>query len=143
MSEILLNKVASIQRCLHQVRDYDARPSDVPFEADHFKQDAIAANVQRACEQCIDLANHVVRLRKLGWPKESRESFRLLADAGLIPQELAGRLGRMVGFRNLLVHQYQPLDIGLLREVIDHRLEDLMTFTEILVRQDVDESAIQ
>jgi uncharacterized protein YutE (UPF0331/DUF86 family) len=98
------------------------------------KQDGIAINLQRACEQCIDLANHTIKARKLGLPKDSRESFRLLSAAGIIPAELATHLEGMVGFRNVLVHEYQRMDISLMVEVIEHHLDDLILFANHIIK---------
>ena len=134
MNDIVLNKKESIERCISQVRTYYALPSDVEFEEDYLKQDAISINLQRACEQCIDLANHTIKTLKLGLPKESRESFRLLAMGKIIPHELAHRLEGMVGFRNILVHEYQRMDIELMIKVIEHHLDDLVEFTNCIVR---------
>jgi uncharacterized protein YutE (UPF0331/DUF86 family) len=134
MNDIVLNKKESIERCVSQVRAYYALPSDVEFEEDYMKQDAIAINLQRACEQCIDLANHTIKAFKLGLPKESRESFHLLAAGRIIPLELARRLEGMVGFRNILVHEYQRMDIELMIKVIEHHLDDLVEFTNCIVR---------
>ncbi len=135
MNDIVLNKKESIERCIKQIRVYYALPGDMPFERDFLKQDAIAANLQRACQQCIDLANHTIRMRKLGLPKETRESFRLLAQNGIIPRDLAAKLEKMVGFRNTLVHQYQQLDIALMIEVIENHLDDLADFTSLVVKE--------
>jgi len=129
MMDVILNKKESIERCVQQIRRYYAMPSELPFEKDHLKQDAIAANLQRAAEQTIDLANHVIRKGKLGLPKESKESFEILARATVIPQELADKLKGMVGFRNIMVHQYQEMDIKIMVDVIEHRLDDLVVFT--------------
>ncbi len=134
MNDIVLNKKESIERCIKQVRTYYALPSDLSFEEDYMKQDSIAINLQRACEQCIDLANHTIKARKLGLPKESKESFSLLAAAGLIPGDLAKKLEGMVGFRNILVHQYQRMEISLMVQVIEHHLEDLVDFTNLIVK---------
>jgi uncharacterized protein YutE (UPF0331/DUF86 family) len=134
MNDIVLNKKESIERCISQIRTYYALPSAVEFEKDYMKQDAISINLQRACEQCIDLANHTIKTFKLGLPKESRESFNLLAMGKVIPLELAHRLEGMVGFRNVLVHEYQRMDIGLMIRVIEHHLDDLVEFTNYIVR---------
>jgi uncharacterized protein YutE (UPF0331/DUF86 family) len=134
MMDVVLNKKESIERCIKQVRKYYALPSDVPFEEDYIKQDAIAANLQRMAEQAIDLANHVIRKRKLGLPKDSRESFDLLARAGVIPPELAKKLKGMVGFRNIMVHEYQKLDLKIMKDVIENRLDDLIEFTNMVIR---------
>ena len=135
MDDIVLNKKESIERCIKQIRTYYALPREFPFETDHLMQDAIAVNLQRACEQSIDLANHTVKKRKLGLPKESRESFRLLAQNGIIPRDLAANLENMIGFRNTLVHQYQELDIQLMVDVIEKHLDDLIDFTNFVIKE--------
>jgi uncharacterized protein YutE (UPF0331/DUF86 family) len=135
MSDIAFNKKESIERCIKQVRDYYALPSDIPFEQDFFKQDAVAVNLQRACEQCIDLANHTIKVRKLGLPKDSKESFRLLAERGIIPRDIGQNLQNMVGFRNTLVHQYQRLDLKLMVEVIENHLDELIYFANLIVKE--------
>ncbi|HOW83764.1 MAG TPA: DUF86 domain-containing protein [Spirochaetota bacterium] len=129
MTDVILNKKESIERCILQVRNYYSMPSNIPFHEDYMKQDAIAINLQRACEQAIDLANHVIRKLKLGLPKESRDSFSILSEKGIIPFDLAKKLRGMVGFRNTLVHQYQRLDIDIMRSVIENDLDDLIAFT--------------
>jgi uncharacterized protein YutE (UPF0331/DUF86 family) len=134
MNDIVLNKKESIERCIRQIRTYYGLPAKVPFEEDFLRQDAISLNLQRACEQCIDLANHTIRVRKLGLPKESKESFRLLAENRVIPNDLTARLEGMVGFRNVLVHEYQRLDIGLMVDVIENRLDDLLMFVDCIVK---------
>jgi len=129
IDDIILNKKESIERCVKQIRDYYSRPSDIPFENDYFKQDAIALNIQRAAEQCIDLANHVIKVKKLGIPKESRQVFVLLAQAGIITGDMSKLLQAMVGFRNILVHEYQEIEIKIMTDVIENQLDELVRFT--------------
>ncbi|CAN2050720.1 mRNA nuclease HepT [Candidatus Magnetomoraceae bacterium gMMP-1] len=135
MNDIILNKKESIERCIKQIRIYYALPADTCFEEDYIKQDAIAMNLQRACEQCIDLANHIIKIKKLGLPKTTKESFQLLAQNKIIPGSLASELEKMVGFRNILVHEYQILDIQLMVNVIKNHLNDLLDFTNFILKE--------
>ena len=66
-----------------------------------------------------------------GWgvPQESRESFDLLEKAGLIDADLSLRMRRMVGFRNVAVHDYRKLDLEIVRSIIGTRLPDFLDFT--------------
>ena len=141
MNDIVLNKKESIERCVRQIRLYYSTPSKAAFEEDHLKQDAIAINLQRSCEQAIDLANYTIKKKKLGLPKASKESFRLLSDNKIIPHELSDGLEKMVGFRNVLVHQYQELDIKLMLEVIDNHLDELIDFTNHIMNCFADDFA--
>ena len=135
MNDIVLNKKESIERCIKQIRAYYESPSETDFKKDFFKQDAIAINLQRACEQCIDLANHAIKSRKLGLPKGSKESFLLLSENKIIPKVLSINMEKMVGFRNTLVHQYQQLDTDLMMDVIENHLDDLLDFTNMIAQE--------
>ena len=86
-------------------------------------------NLQRACEASIDIANHLIKSKKLGLPQDSKDSFTLLQRAGLIDEKQTAILQAMVGFRNILVHEYQKLDLDIMVNVIEHRLGDLLDFT--------------
>ena len=73
------------------------------------------------------------RSKKLGLPKDSKESFTILGREGVIPVEMANGLEAMVGFRNILVHQYKDIDLDLMVEVIEDHLDDLVAFTNMIV----------
>jgi len=64
----------------------------------------------------------------------------LLAQNGIIPDELADKLEKMIGFRNTLVHEYQKLDINLMIDVIENHLNDLLDFTDYIVKEFTDDS---
>ncbi len=106
----------------------------MPFEEDFLKQDAITTSLLRAIEQCINIANHIVKKLKLGIPKHSRDSFMLLAKEKIIPAELADKLGRMISFRNIAVHQYQELDIKVFVDVIENHIDDLIMLSDCALK---------
>jgi len=128
MNEIILNKKVSIERCIQQIETYYALDTGLPFATDYLRQDAIAMNLQRAGELTIDIANYLIKSKKLGLPQDSRDSFTLLQQAGLITIEQMNRLQAMVGFRNTLIHQYQKLDLQIMVDVIEHHLRELLDY---------------
>jgi len=129
---IIVAKAEIIERCIKRAREELAASAD--FANDYTRQDAAILNVGRACEAAIDIANRVIRLRGLGVPNSTREAFARLVTAGVIDQSLADRLMRMVGFRNLAVHQYHKLDIDIVRAVIAKNLDDLLEFSALALR---------
>lgn len=131
MNEVVLNKKVSIERCLEQISKYYALDRGLPFEQDFLKQDAIAMNLQRACELSIDIANHLIKIRKLGLPQDSRDSFELLQRAGLIDERMMHNLQAMVGFRNILVHEYRKLDLNIMMKIIESHMRDLLDFANV------------
>ena len=128
VDDVVLNKTATIERCLARVREEHAG-DDRNLYHDLTKQDSVVLNLQRACEAAIDLAMHLVAVRRLGLPQESREAFDLLRDAGIIDPQLADRLKAMVGFRNVAVHDYQRLNLDVVRAIVATRLDDFPAFT--------------
>lgn len=72
---------------------------------------------------------------RLGEARTQRELFDLLQRAGWLPAELVGRLRAMCGFRNVLVHGYDEVDLEVVRDVLAHGLEDLQAFAQAVRRR--------
>jgi uncharacterized protein YutE (UPF0331/DUF86 family) len=104
----------------------------VNFRTSYNLQDAALLNIVRACDTAIYLANMVIRSRKLGIPNESRDAFTTLAREEIITPALSDALKRMVGFRNLAVHQYRELDLAIVDAVIRNSLDDLLSFAQVI-----------
>lgn len=131
--DVVLNKAAIIERCLQRVlAEYAGGMQNLI--ANQTKQDAIVLNLQRACETTIDLAMYVVSQRKLGVPQDSRDAFTLLQAAGILPADLAMRMQRMVGFRNVAVHEYTRLSLDVIQSIIAKHLDDFRMFSSTIVR---------
>jgi uncharacterized protein YutE (UPF0331/DUF86 family) len=129
-------KVDQIKRCVGRAREERAAAAS-NFAHDHTRQDAAVLNVERACETTIALALSVVTVQGLTVPLHRRDAFMLLAEAGLIAQDLAARLAAMVAFRRLAIHSYTKLEIAIVEQVIDTGLDDLVAFADaMLARMD-------
>ena len=133
VDDVLMNKVAIIERWIARVEAEYAGDDKNLFE-DQTKQDSIILNLQRACEASIDLAMHIVRTRQLGIPQESRDAYELLQSGGLLEAGLATRMKRMVGFRNVAVHDYTKLNLELVKVIITKHLSDFLSYTQKMLR---------
>ena len=131
--DVLLKKAAIVERSVGRAREEYAA-AGTGFATDFTRQDAAVMNIQRACEAVVDMANHIVRRDRLGVVSSARESFDTLVSAGFITQELAEAMKHMVGFRNLAVHDYQRLLLAVAERVIQRDLDDLLAFSEVVVR---------
>lgn len=132
--DVVIQKLASIDRCLAAVRRYVA--GDLGRLEEPMVLDAVVLNLQRACEQAIDAACREVSRRGLGVPADSADAFSLLERERVLSSEVAERMRRMVGFRNVAIHEYRRLDPAIVRTVVEHRLSDF----EKLCRELVDAS---
>ncbi|HEX9944164.1 MAG TPA: DUF86 domain-containing protein [Thermoanaerobaculia bacterium] len=121
--DVVTAKLAVIERCIARIQDVQGqRKKDLlPIDVD----DITALNLQRAVQAAIDLATHVVAAEGYGTPDSTADAFALLERRAVIDSELAGRLRRMVGFRNIAIHEYQSLDPAIIERIVDRHLGDL------------------
>ena len=130
--DVLINKAAVIERCVARAREeYAANPA--MFASDFTRQDAAILNIQRACEAALDMGQHLIRRERLGIPQSSRDVFTLLAQAGWIESDLATRMQKMVGFRNIAVHDYQALQLPIVEAVITKHLGDFTAYSKAVL----------
>ncbi|MGL6212512.1 type VII toxin-antitoxin system HepT family RNase toxin [Billgrantia desiderata] len=130
--EVLLNKSATIERCVARAREeYAKDPSS--FEQDQTRQDAAILNLQRACEATIDAGNRLIRLRRLGLPQSARDVFDILARERLIEPDLAAAMKQMTGFRNIAVHDYQAVQIPIVVAIIQKHTDELLDYATRLI----------
>jgi uncharacterized protein YutE (UPF0331/DUF86 family) len=131
---ILVGKANIIERCVARVREeYVGYENE--FEVNFTKQDSIILNLQRASEAVIDAANHLVKIKQLGVPQTSREAFELLVKSGGLEKELGAQLQKMVGFKNVAVHDYTALNLAVVRKIIETRLSDFEKFAAWILEQ--------
>lgn len=132
--DVLINKITSIRKCVARARE-DYVFDKKGFFANFTQQDSVILNINRACEQAINLANHIVKLRKLGVPNEARDAFNFLVKVKIIDEELAQKMRKMIGFRNISIHEYEKLNIDIVVSVIEERLDDILRFADVILDQ--------
>jgi uncharacterized protein YutE (UPF0331/DUF86 family) len=104
------------------------------FVTDHALQAQAERWTQVAVESCLDLAHHLIAER--GWPTPSthRDTFRILAERGVLDGPLAERMAGWAGLRNILVHLYLDIDHGRLHEILRTELDDLASYAAALAQ---------
>lgn len=130
MTDVVLNKISVIERCIKRINEeYQGNFKNLE---NYTKQDSIILNIQRACEASIDLAMHIVSEEKLGIPQNSRDVFDVLLKKKIINEDLTENLKSMVGFRNIAVHDYQSVNLLIIKEIIEKHIYDLGKFTQYI-----------
>lgn len=127
VDDVIINKCATLERCVNRIREEYANAGD-HFDSDYTRQDAAILNIQRACEAALDMGQYLIRREKLGMPQSSRDIFNLLADQQWITASLADSMKKMVGFRNIAVHNYQTLSLPIVKAIIREHLDDFLEF---------------
>ena len=127
--DLILRRLANLDIYLEQLAPY--RNIDAAAYTQDWKtQRIVERTLHLAIETCMDVADHVVADRRLRVPETGAESFEILAKAGSLPNELATALALLVGFRNILVHDYTRLDPAIVIRVLRRDLADLERFRD-------------
>ena len=130
--DLVAKKLAFIETCVRELQTL-ARPERI---ADDLREERFVEHtLQLAIQAALDVGSHIVSDARLGEPETSRDVFRLLGRAGVVPTDLSRRLEQMTGFRNVVVHLYQDVDLGIVRDVVENHLGDLLEFVAAVRRK--------
>lgn len=120
---IVERKLDSLHRCLMRIAG--KRPESVEaLKANTDLQDVLVLNLSRAVQICVDLAVHILSDLPLSPPDSMGEAFDRLAEGGIVDADLALRMKKAVGFRNIAVHAYNAIDWAILFAIATERLSD-------------------
>lgn len=132
-ADLVRRKLAEIESYQDQIGEYRALTAE-QYRSDWKTQRIIDRTLHLMIECCLDVANHLIADRRLRIPSTNAEAFEILAEAGLLTDDLRETMIRMVGFRNLLVHDYARIDPGLVVTVLQKHLADFSRYcTAILM----------
>lgn len=120
-------RVAAVERHLDRVQ------SRLPHDPDGLEPmsdttDVVVLHLWQAVQVVIDIATSLCVQRGLGVPATYGDAFRSLASDGFLDRDLADRLARAAGFRNLVVHAYADLDLVRVHEAASTGPADLWAF---------------
>jgi uncharacterized protein YutE (UPF0331/DUF86 family) len=127
--ELVEKKLAQVETCVRELRTL-AKPAEL--RRDIREERFVEHTLQIAVQAVLDVASHIVSDERLGEPQTNRELFDLLAKGRVIEPGLAAVLRDMAGFRNVLVHGYQDVDLRVLEDILENHLEDLLAFVQVI-----------
>jgi len=89
---------------------------------------------QISCQVIIDILNLIIIEEGIEKPEESREIISLLFNKGILSEDLAQRMNGVVGFRNILVHEYGKIDRKRIYKYLKEKIEDFQNFKKEIIR---------
>ena len=134
--QIVEQKLESLRRCVERIQGKQPLSAN-DLETDIDKQDIISLNLSRAVQLTVDIGVHIISGLSSQVPDTMGQTFEVLADKHVIPKELATRLKKSVGFRNIAVHNYDAINWDIVHSIVQLHLKDFSEFAKaILVWQD-------
>ncbi len=129
--ELLAERAMVVSRHLARVKErLPAQPSELRPATD--ASDAVILHLWQAVQVVIDLAVSACFRWDLGAPTSYADAFRRLASGGVIDAALADRLARVAGFRNVIAHAYDQLDMSRVHRAAVDGPRDLTAFLAAL-----------
>jgi uncharacterized protein YutE (UPF0331/DUF86 family) len=126
-ADVLTRKVRYLQENCAYLRGVRAI-AKARFLEDRTLQLAVERALQEAIEACLDIGRLLLLDVGAPLPDTNRGVFLALAQHTLVPGEGIERWADMAGFRNILVHGYDDVDLEIVYQVLRDRLDDLEAF---------------
>jgi len=129
---VITVKIANVKKNLDRLKEKQAI-GQKEFLADRDIQDIVLLNLQAAIQGCVDIASHIISDNGWGVPGSLAGLFDILNDKKVITDEIKNIMRQMVGFRNLIVHEYAELDMERVYSVFSGRLGDFTNFLKEVI----------
>ena len=128
---VLAERTMAVQRHLARVAErLPPAPGDLQPATD--ASDAVVLHLWQATQIVIDVAMGACFALRLGTPRSYADAFRRLREAEVVDAALADRLVRAAGFRNVVAHAYESLDMRRVHEAATGGPSDLLRFLALL-----------
>ena len=129
---VILRKVSLIRHNLSRLKDKE-NVSLESLKNDLDIQDIVLHNLQLAIQGCIDIGSHVISDEGWGVAGSLNEIFYILQNKGVIKAEMVEKMISMVGFRNILVHEYENINFDIVYNILHRHLKDINEYLLVIV----------
>ena len=124
---VLISKLAIIEEYLKKLQGYFPVSLE-QFSSDWGLQKIVERSLQVMIEVMIDIAERIVAQKGILPQKTAADTLKKLRELSIIQNDEA--YIKMVRFRNLVVHQYDSIDMGILYSIVQNNLEDFTMFID-------------
>lgn len=125
------DKIEGLIRLLRQYTTYLRQLASLT--PDEFLEDPHAIGSARyyltvAVEVCLDMASHIIASEGMRAPRDYKDTFQVLNEAGVLSDDLTTTMQSLAGLRNLLVHVYWNVNDVMIHESLQSELDDFEVF---------------
>jgi uncharacterized protein YutE (UPF0331/DUF86 family) len=124
---VLEKKIDSILRCLNRISKR-LPDSEEKFIHDIDAQDVVVLNLVRTIQLSVDIATHLLAAYELPPPVTMAAAFENLKELSIIPEDLAQKMKKSIGFRNIAVHNYDEIDLSITYSIATNHMDDIKQY---------------
>lgn len=124
-----INKIGGYIKELDPILKFEANE----ILGDYTKLRTLERDFQLIVDTVIDINTHLIYTENLRAPEDATETFHILSEAKILPMEFAMKFSPIVGLRNIVVHDYEKVDV---EKMINDIKSDIGQFGEYAVHVD-------
>lgn len=129
--DVLTRRLAQMRQSLDKIKRYRTLSYEEYLRHDTAR-DVVEYNLFICLNMMIDIVNHIVTDEQLGAVDFLSDGFAVLQEHGIITAEQYRKYVQMIGFRNVLAHEYINVDSRIVYNVLQHGLADIEEFMALV-----------
>ncbi len=129
---VVQRKLADLETYLAQIDQY-ANITIESYKADWKTQRIVERTLQMMIETCADIANHIISDGGMRPPTSYADTFKVLGENSIIDDGLSSNMEKMAKFRNVVVHQYEGVDAGIVVTILRTHLADFKQYRDTVL----------
>ncbi len=126
--ELILRKLKELEQTLLFLRKESVNINTQNIKDDMIRYWGVERGIQISIENIIDIANIIISTSDKEKPNTYRETMNLLSEIEVVPKSFSRKLSNMVGFRNILVHDYTKIDPEIIIDILKNGINDFISF---------------
>lgn len=130
--EAIENKISYIEERLKAIADRYKGATLEKLRQDPVLREAVERSLYVIAQAAIDLAEAMVAYRNLRKPTTMREAFDILVEDKILPEDFGSSFAKIVGFRNVLAHGYEEVDVAILHDVLQNKTDEIKEFIGLI-----------
>lgn len=125
--EFIRQKISRAEDYLNEVEEFLKENNEV-IGSDIKSRYSLERVFLLLVEELIDINNHFIRMLDAKPIDDLKSSFTALGDMGVLPADFAKKIDPLAGVRNILVHQYEKLDLQLFLKNLRKNIGDFQAY---------------
>lgn len=128
---VILEKLQTLDETLDELRSL-GKVTAGQLREDWRTRRAVERDLQVLVEVVIDVCQRIISLAKQTPAATSAEAIERCIQLGALSENEA--YGKMVQFRNFVVHRYEKIEIEILVQIVNKHLQDFEGFRDEILR---------
>ena len=95
-------------------------------------QSMVLHNLQIAIQAVIDISNTIIAEKGYSIPQNNRNIIEILSEYEIFPESFCEKISGMVGFRNIIVHEYTSINLQIVYHLWQERISDFREYAQYI-----------